>query len=72
MGEETDGKLDTKARYNVADKTICTDPNDPLAYVPGLEHPHPNMSKIGGHGGKLEREREREISLSILTFIVVI
>ena len=56
--------------YNVADKTIWTEPNDPLAYVTGSEHHHPTISKILGHGGQLERERE--ISLSILTFIFVI
>ena len=32
--------------------------NTPLAYTPGLELHHPIMSKIGGHGGQLESERE--------------
>ena len=31
------------------------DPNDPLAYAPGLEIHHPTMSMLGGHGGQLER-----------------
>ena len=41
---------------NVAQVTLGTDPNDPLAYAPGLEHHHPIMSMIGDPGGKLERD----------------
>ena len=45
----------TKARDNVAVNTIGTEPNDPLAYAPGLEHHQRTMSKLGGQGGQLER-----------------
>ena len=41
---------------------IGTEPNDPISYAPGLEHQHPNMSMVGGHGGQLEIEIEIEIS----------
>ena len=34
--------------------------SEPLAYAPGLEPQHPTMSMIQGHGGHLDRERERE------------
>ena len=34
-------------------------PSDPLSYVPGSEHYHPTISTLGGHGGRLERDRER-------------
>ena len=37
--------------------TIGTEPNAPLTYALGSEHHHPIMSKLGGHGGRLERER---------------
>ena len=32
------------------------EPNDPLAYVPGLEHHHPIMAMIGEPGDQLYRE----------------
>ena len=41
--------------YNYVGK----DPNAPLAYVPSMELQRPVMGKLGGHGGRLERERER-------------
>ena len=37
----------------VANIILGTDPNNPLAYAPGLELHHPIMSMIGGHGGRL-------------------
>ena len=41
----------------VTNLILGTEPNYPLAYDPGLELHHPIMSMIGGHGGRLERER---------------
>ena len=31
---------------NIANVTLETEPNAPLAYAPGLEHHHPNMSAL--------------------------
>ena len=47
-----------KASYSVYVDTIWTEPNAPLAYAPGLEHHRPTMSKLRGHGVRLERDRE--------------
>ena len=49
-------------RDTVEINTTGTDPNSPLAYVLVLDHHHLNMSKLGGHGSQLEREREINIS----------
>ena len=38
---------------NEAKLTLGMDPNDPLAYAPGLEHHHPIMSMLGEPGGRL-------------------
>ena len=43
---------------NVANLTLGTEPNVPLAYAPGLEHHHPIMITLGDPGGRLERKRE--------------
>ena len=51
-------RFNTKARYTVAVITIVTEPNAPLTYAPGSEHHHLIMSKLGGHGGRLERDRD--------------
>ena len=32
--------------YNIANLSLETEPNAPLAYAPGLEHHHPNMSTL--------------------------
>ena len=42
--------------YTVANVILGTEPNATLAYAPGLEPHQLIMSKIGGHGGRLERE----------------
>ena len=34
---------------------LGTEPSAPLYYAPGLEHCHPTMSILGGHGGRLKR-----------------
>ena len=44
---------------NVANVILGTEPNDNLAYAPGLELHHPIVSMIGGHGEPLEIDRER-------------
>ena len=33
--------------YNIVNVTLGTEPNALLAYAPGLEHHHPNMSTLG-------------------------
>ena len=43
---------------NVANATLGTEPNAPLAYATGLEHHHPIMSKLGDPGGRSYREIE--------------
>ena len=43
---------------NVANIILRTDPNDPLAYALVLELNYPNMSMLGGHVGRLDRDRE--------------
>ena len=45
-------------RSRVTNVTLGTEPNDPLAYDPGLEIHHLIMSNLGGGGGQLERERD--------------
>ena len=32
--------------------------SDPLDYAMGKEHHHPILITIGGHGGRLEKERD--------------
>ena len=49
------GKNDT-ASFN----TIGMEPSASLAYPPVSEHHHPTISMIGGNGGCLEIEVERE------------
>ena len=39
--------------------TIGTEPNARLAYDLGSEHHKPTMSTLGGHRGRLEKERQR-------------
>ena len=41
----------------VANKTLETNPHAPFAYATQLGKYHPNISILGGHEGKLERER---------------
>ena len=43
---------------NVAQVTLGTDPNDPLAYAPVLEHHHLISSTLGEPRGRLGREIE--------------
>ena len=38
-------------RFIVTNLSLGTEPNDPLAYVLGLELHHLIMTKLGGHGG---------------------
>ena len=45
---------------NVANITLGTEPNTPLAFALGLEYHHPIMSTLGDPRGRLERDRERE------------
>ena len=47
----------TRWEDTVANGILGTEPNDTLAYDPGLELHHPIMSMIGGHRGRLDRER---------------
>ena len=42
--------------YCIVCNTLMTEPSAPLAYDPGSEHQHPNMSILGGHGGWLEKD----------------
>ena len=51
--------MDTnRSKYHLI--AIGMEPNDPLAYVPVMEYHLPNMSMIGGYGGRSERKREKE------------
>ena len=62
-GYGRDGNKDRRlirCEYTVANVILETDPNSLYAYEPVLELHHPIMSMIGGRGGWLERERERE------------
>ena len=43
---------------NVANLTLGTEPNAPLAYALVLEHHHPILSEIGDPGGRLEIDRD--------------
>ena len=45
----------------VANTTLGTNPHATLAYATHLEIYHQNMSILGGHGGQIQIEREREI-----------
>ena len=58
-GYRQDGDKDGLSRWedNLAHATLGMDPNDPLAYAPGLELHQPIMSTIGETRGRLERER---------------
>ena len=51
--------------------TLWTEPNDPLAYAPGLEVHHPIMSTLKAHGVQLERERYSSSLSSIETMATV-
>ena len=44
----------------VATNTLGMEPSAPPASAPGLDNNRPDMSMIGGHGGRLEREIERD------------
>ena len=59
-GRDGDGDRDGLNRWEdtVANVILGMEPNSPLAYAPLLELHHPIMSMLGGHGGRLERERE--------------
>ena len=46
----------TKYGYIVTNLNLGAEPNDCLAYALGLELHHLIMSKLGGHGDRLERE----------------
>ena len=57
-GTDVEGGGDRRAGYgggyglswwedNIANATLETEPNAPLAYAPGLEHHPPNMSTLG-------------------------
>ena len=47
---------------NVANSTLGTDTNSPLAYAPILGHHHPIMSTLGEPGGQLERNRDTSLN----------
>ena len=51
--------------------TIGMDPSVPLAYTPGSEHHHPNMSMIGGHGIRLYIYRERGIGMAVGIYTII-
>ena len=42
---------------NIANITLGTEPNDPLAYAPVLQHNHPAISTLVDPRDGLERER---------------
>ena len=46
----------------MAVNTIGAEPNDPLSYALGLEHYLQNMSKLGGHGVRLYKERKSKLN----------
>ena len=46
--------------YRIKNLILGKEPNAHLASAPGLELQHLIMSMLGGHGGRLEREIERE------------
>ena len=56
VGYGWDGDGDRPSRWedNVAHVTVGTEPNNPLAYAPGLQYHHPIRSSPGGPGGQLE------------------
>ena len=49
-GRDGDGDILSRWEGNVANLTLGTEPDDPLAYAPGLEHHHPIMSTLGETG----------------------
>ena len=49
----------TRYGYRVTHVTLVIYLNAPLSYDTLLELHHPIMSNLGGHGGRLERERSR-------------
>ena len=53
-GQDRDGDRLSLWEYNVAKIALVTEPNDPLAYAPGLEHRQPIVSTCGEPGGRLE------------------
>ena len=48
----------------VANIILETEPNAPIASARGLELHHPIISMLGGHGGRLERERESYLQVT--------
>ena len=58
-GRDGDDNILSWWENNVASLTLGMEPNDPLAYAPGLELHHPIISTLGDTGGRLERERDR-------------
>ena len=54
-GVDRDGRL-IIVDHSVANVILVTEPNDLLAYDPGLELHHPIMTTLGGNEGRLERE----------------
>ena len=40
---------------------LGTEPNAPFAYAIGFERHHLIMSMLGGHGGRLDRERDVKV-----------
>ena len=56
-GDRKDGNIDGRLirwEYTAANVILGMEPNDPLAYAPGLEFHHQIMSMLGGNGGWLE------------------
>ena len=60
-GDRRDVDIDGQIirREDTLEKAILeTEPNATIAYALGLETHQPIMSMLGGHGGRLDRERE--------------
>ena len=73
VGDGQDGDRDGLNRWEdiVANLILGTEHNNLLASTPGLEIHHLIMTMLGGHGGRLEREGNRESpcrSKSLLPF----
>ena len=58
--QDRDGDGLNQWEYNVANITLGTEPNAPLAYAPVLKHHHPIMNTLGDPGGRLKIEKEIE------------
>ena len=52
-GRRDSYKVGNTDGFIVTDTTLGTEPNDSLAYAPGLEIQHPIMSKLGDPGCRL-------------------